>query len=201
MNRNFVIVASGPSAKGFVPPDDVMVICVNQSINFMPRCDHWFTLDPSPANIKTMNDRREGVKYWCAIDGVRRSIPEYVTVLKRVGQSHIRPKTKDAAQWNIYRLQCRLGLDKRKGYISTGNSAWGALGLAYHLGANKVALIGVDASTDAKIDGGYCRTHMEHLPVLFSSAKDQIEMVSCGKMVADGIPNMTIDEGMKWLMS
>lgn len=197
----FVIVASGPSAKGFIPPDDVTVICVNQSIDFIPRCDHWFTLDPSPANIETMKKRVNGVKYWCAFDGNRRGIPEHVNKLKRVSQIHRRPRVNIGAEWNIYRLQCRLGLDTRKGHISTGNSAWGALGLAYHLGAKKVALVGVDASSDKKIDGKYCRTDMDHLPILFSSAKDQIDMVCCGKMKADGIPNMTIDEGMEWLRS
>lgn len=50
MHHRAVIVASGPSAAGFVPPDDVTVIAVNGAISWLERADYWFSLDASAAN-------------------------------------------------------------------------------------------------------------------------------------------------------
>lgn len=55
---NILIVASGSSAKGFVPPDDITVIAVNGVIDWISRCDYWFTLDHSPVNMERMHNPR-----------------------------------------------------------------------------------------------------------------------------------------------
>lgn len=205
MNARFIIAGSGPSLKNFNPPAWASVIAVNQAINYLPRADYWFTLDPSKINLRTMQENKDGVEYYCAVDmgwyngGGKKYIPDHVKILKRVRQVHASPKDKHSPMYNIHRLQARFRIDKRPGYISTGNSAWGALNLAYHLGAVKVLLIGIDANDDLKIDGTKSRTNMHHLPLLFSSAADQIDMVSCGKMKADKIPNKTLEQGLIWL--
>ena len=49
-----IIVADGPSAKGFVPPDGIDIIAVNGAIEWLQRADYWFTLDPSPVNYDRM---------------------------------------------------------------------------------------------------------------------------------------------------
>lgn len=46
-----IIVANGPSAKGFKAPPDVPVIAVNSAVQWLNRWDWFFTLDLSAKNI------------------------------------------------------------------------------------------------------------------------------------------------------
>lgn len=195
-----VIVGSGPSAAGFTPPAGVVVIAVNASIRWLPRADHWFTLDPSPDNIDIMRRKRDGVRYWCACPDDTK-LPAGVNRLVRVADREESPLSMTGPDYWLWRLSCVKGLALNMPNIHTGNSAYGALGLAYHLGAEKVALIGVDATTEPKIDGSNCLTDLSHLPPLFGSAVNQIDFVSCGKMGGYGIKQMTPQEGIEWLLT
>lgn len=201
MSDRFIIVASGPSAKCFNPPDDVTVISVNQSIKFLRRVDHWFTLDCTLVNYRTLLEKRKNVTYWCALDDLNRPLPEHVNKLKRVSQKHEYECYKGSVEYDIKRYSCKLGLDKRQGHISTGNSAYGALNLALHLGAKKVVLIGVDANLKPKLDNTYSKTDLKHLPLLFDSATNDIDFVSCGEMTGNNFKTLKWEEGYKWLMS
>ena len=87
-------------------------------------------------------------------------------------------------------------MNKTQGCINTGNSAWGALGLAWHLGFKDVALIGVDANGEQRCEGGRSQ-NLSHLPMLFTTAVGDFDRLVClGKMQAPGIPNITLEE---WL--
>jgi hypothetical protein len=174
-----IIVASGPSAVGFEPPPDIPVICVNGVIQWISRADYWFALDGTPRNLRRCHVPRPGVKYVVALPKHYRT-PEHVIRYERVA------------------LGNSPGLSTDPKVIHSGNSAFGALGLAYHLGAKKVMLVGVDANTRRRIEGGYSGD-LSHLPSLFESAVGQIEMVCGGGMRAEGIPRISIMEGLKWL--
>ena len=193
---NVVIVASGPSAKGFVPPEGVTVIAVNGAIDWLKRADYWFTLDPSEVNLKRMNQRREGVVYCAAVpDDIQ--LPAHVRRFARVAASGkgVEP-LKNTPSWWFWRWRCVAGLSEIPGAIRTGNSAYGALGLAFHLGARKVLLVGVDASEDERVEGGFCKD-LSHLPMLFASALPQINMVSAGKL--NSVPQLSLKDGLAWL--
>lgn len=192
--RRCIIVASGQSARGFMPPDGVTVISVNGSIEWLARADYWFTLDPSVVNVGRMMIQRPGVQYCAAVpDSV--SLPNGVTRYRRVAAVCAdEPEPHGSPEWWLWRWGAVRGLSTIDGCINTGNSAWGALGLAYHLGFRDVLLVGVDGTDDPRIEGGRCN-NLSHLPLLFESAIGQVRLHSVGKL--GNIPQMRLDE---WLM-
>lgn len=192
-----VIVASGPSAMGFVPPAGAKVIAVNGAIEWVKRVDYFFTLDPSEANMFRLMHQRIGVKYCYAFDHLL-DVPN-AEYYQRISGVPFKNPQANTPQWWCNRWGSVLGLSSHVGQIHTGNSAWGALGLAYHLGAEKVALVGVDASSEARLEGGR-PNNLSHLPILFESALGQIDMVNCGNMHSR-LPAMNHKEGMSWLMN
>src|SRR5690554_412584 len=147
-----VIVASGQSAKGFVPPDNVTVIAVNGAIDWISRADYWFSLDPSPVNMSRALNPKPNVKYHMAVDS-NRSLPGHVVRWVRYSERGDEPE-RNTIDWWLWRWSAVKTLCESRPIIHTGNSAWGALGLAYHLGAKKVALVGVDADINPRIEGG-----------------------------------------------
>jgi hypothetical protein len=187
-----VIVASGPSAKGFVAPDNVTVIAVNGAIEWLNRADYAFTLDPSKVNMARLKNRRPGVKYAVALPPDFRAVKDVVRY-KRVAYRGREPADKSSVDWWFWRLSCVKTLCIKKDSIHTGNSSWGALGLAFHLGFKNVALIGVDGTSDKKVDGGGSG-NLSHLSMLFESALPQINVVSCGML--SSIPQMSFQD---WL--
>jgi hypothetical protein len=191
-----VIVASGPSARGFEPPPDVPVIAVNGAGVWLPRVDYWFSLDASQANrgyLRTAAGR--GAE--CHVAGqpwlLHASCMRVARYWTRVDSLHTydEPTEHGSPEWWMWRLGAVPGICKEQGRIHTGNSAWGALGLAWHLGFRDVALIGVDASTEARVEGG-CSGNLSHLPMLFASALPDMNVVSCGAL--DSIPQMTFKD-------
>lgn len=181
-----IIVASGPSAMDFVPPPDITIIAVNSAIEWLPRADHFFTLDPSPANLARLHKRRNGVRYHAAGSG---GILPGVTSYHRVARQGREPEEKGTPEWWLWRWYAVCGLSENRHEIHSGNSAWGALGVAYHLGFKEVALIGVDATDRPRIEGGK-PDNLSHLPLLFASARRQIDVVSCGQLT--GIPQLSL---------
>jgi len=196
ISDRFVIVGNGPSAAGYTPPDDVTVIAVNGAIDWLPRADYWFTLDPSPENMVRMRERKPNTVYYCANEGNQES-PRGVMRLDRVSQKGGRePFEKDTPEWYLWRWGGMLGLSEDSRKIHSGNSAYGALGLAYHLGAKKVLLVGVDGTQEPKLDGKIPR-NLSHLPILFESAKGQIDFKSIGFLPVNKTEE---EEGKSWLI-
>lgn len=192
-----IIVASGPSARGFVPPDDVPIIAVNGAIDWISRADYWFTLDTSTANLNRVHNPRSGVQY-CAAVPPERHLPPHVRRFDRVGYdwANYPPAPAYTVGWWLRRLSCKPGLSTDPATIHTGNSSYGALGLAYHLGARRVVLVGVDATNDRRVEGGRSR-ELKHLPSLFASALPQVEIVSCGAL--DSVPQARFEDAVAWL--
>lgn len=191
-----IIVASGPSAKHFVPPPNVTVIAVNGVIDWIARADYWFTLDPSKLNMQRMAMPRKGVKY-CAAVPQGYPLPSHVNTYLRVSQQGLEPRQRHTPSWWLWRWGAVVGLNKQAGCINTGNSAYGAVNLAYHLGAKKIMLVGVDASQHPRIEGG-TPNNLSHLPLLFSSLRDELPIVNCGNMQSN-LPKMSIEQGLAWL--
>lgn len=184
-----VIVGSGPSAGDFIPPDDIAVIAVNGAITWLSRADYWFSLDPSADNIRYLSPLRPGIRYAVAWPECRKT-PDEVIRFRRHACRGAEPEMKFTPEWWLWRWSAVRGLATDPGVINSGNSAWGALGLAYHLGFTDVALVGVDGSQAPRVDGSGCPGNLSHLPLLFASALAQINVVSCGGLT--GIPQLTL---------
>ncbi|WP_241522221.1 hypothetical protein [Chimaeribacter californicus] len=185
-----IIVASGPSAEKFVPPRGVPIIAVNGAIDWLSRATYFFTLDPSVLNMRRLLARRRDVRYFSA--GI--TAPG-VHELERISYRAAEPRVKGSAEWWLWRWSAKRGLSEDPTKIHNGNSAWGALGLAYHLGFKNVALVGVDATQEARYHSGGRPNNLSHLPILFYSALPQINVVSCGKL--NSIPQMSIQQWLK----
>lgn len=187
-----IIVGSGPSARGFEPPDGVTIIAVNGAIEWLSRADYFFTLDPSAANLCRLRNPVPGVHY-CAAIPKNIPLPAHIERLVRVSERGREPGCRGSPQWWLWRWSAMMTLSELSGHIHSGNSAWGALGLAYHFGFTDVALVGVDGTDDPRIEGGHPR-NLSHLPLLFASALHQINVVSCGCLT--GVPQRTLED---WL--
>ena len=188
-----IIVADGPSAKGFIPPAGVKVFAVKGAIDWLPRADYWFSLDPNERSMRMMQNRRAGVENYCACDR-RDRIPDGVHRMVRVSQRGVQPSVHGTPEWWLWRWQAVRGLCRVSGHIHTGNSAWGALGLAYHKGFRDVLLVGVDADSAPRHSDGKQPRNLSHLPLLFRSALPQVRLYTVGHMV--GIKTTTVEE---WL--
>lgn len=187
-----VIVASGPSAEGFTPPDDLPVIAVNGAIDWLPRADYWFSLDASFENRRRFKHKRPGVAYHVAGQPWRDRIPHNAGYW--FGANYWQ-RVERGAEWHphpgIRQQSAILGICKTPGCIHTGNSAWGALGLAWHLGFRDVALVGVDADNSERVEGGLSGD-LSHLPLLFGSALPDMRVTSCGALT--GIPQLPFED-------
>lgn len=172
-------------------PEGVKTIAVNSALYHYKGVDFWFTLDPSPSNIEIMKSRFFGVAYYAAVPDDFRPVSEHVRHLRRVtGQGHGRYLTKG-------------GLSHDKRAINTGNSAWGALQLAVHMGATEIALFGIDGHGDYHYGGS--PRNLTMMPELFASAVDElgernIRVVNgSASSTVDCFPRMAPREALQWL--
>lgn len=173
-----LIVAGGPSAgplTGITVPAGVHIIAVNGAADWLPRFDSWITVDPCREIRARMRNPRPGATYYAAVPSDY-GTPDAACIDHREppepGIVWLRRLT------GFGPLGARAGLSADPSAIHTGNSAYGALGLAVHMGARRVVLAGVDGDGRRRIDGGYPRD-LGHLPELFASASDELEWRSC----------------------
>jgi hypothetical protein len=143
-----------------------------------------------------MAEPAEGVRYFAAVSkryGSRSRGPHpdrdlrpfpHVTYLRRVESEH----RADA------RTRMSTGLSKNPNEIHTGNSAYGALGLAFHMRPTRIALLGVDGKGDGyfydvpgEASAPGCLTH---LPRLFRSALADLQ--SRKVQVVNGSPDSIV---------
>lgn len=171
--KNIIIVGSGPSIKNFKPMPNWKTIAVNNSISlrgFNP--NYWFTLDPSQANRNLMMNKVPRCYYYAAVP------PEYGSPnapiklfrLRPPGRIHYLERVADTNN----KLGINYGLSDDTCQINTGNSAYGALGLAYLMNAKNIILIGVDGTNEPKFYGKKCND-LSHMSDLFASAIPQLE--------------------------
>jgi hypothetical protein len=197
------IVANGPSLRRVQIPrmPGVLVIAVNGAIEWCDAADWFFSLDPSRYVRGLVNRPRPGVRYFMAVPedygtpsakspAHRVTRLSHVTYLRRVTGNGVRGS--------------RLGLSEDPAAISTGNSAYGALGLAYHQRPEKIALFGVDATARGYAYApGRPRWSLAHLPELFASALPQlrgIEVINGSpRSLVNCFPRVTPEEALAWL--
>lgn len=192
-----VVVGSGPSLRDIAPNEilrcGAVVIAVNGAIDWLGAADYWFTLDPSQVNVVRMRNPVEGCQYMaCGPNHAR--FPSHVKRLNRV----------TGELWG--RARAPGGLSEDQTCINTGNSGFGGLGLAYHMRARKVALLGVDGRQERRVDGGMPRS-LSHLHDLFESAAGQLQ--ASGVTVVNGSPDSEVTcfprmgprEAIQWLRS
>lgn len=190
-----VIVASGPSAAGFQPPDGLPVIAVNGAVSWLSRADYWFSLDASAANQEWLRMAlHRGID--CHVAGWKWRLCREARNARRWERidslgTYRAPIPQGSPEWWLWRLGAVLGICKEPGRIHTGNSAWGALGLAWHLGFRDVALVGVDGCNGSRVEGG-TPGNLSHLPLLFASAAPDMRVTSCGALT--GIPRQPFGE-------
>lgn len=202
-----LIVATGPSAAGVDLSDiprRVHVIVVNDAITWCPIVDSFFTLDPSDHVRGLLADRRDGVRYYMAVPD------DYGTPDARIVSHRPAPEIDVHFLRRIegdgaYRAAAGLSVDPAG--VHTGNSAYGALGLAFHMGARRVAFVGLDGTTDRyAYRDGRPRTDFDHLPGLFASAVPQLE--AAGVAVRNGSPESRVtcwprvegDAAVRWVL-
>ncbi len=204
-----LIVGSGPSVQD-VPlrrfrvaaEAGVHIIGVNGAIRFLPSIHSWFTCDPGPRMRPLMRRLRPGVAYYAAV-------PDDYGSANAHFSTHRAP-----AERGITFLR-RLPRDSNRGYrlsddptmIRTGNSAYGALGLAYLKRASRIAIVGVDGNRQRYAyhstgpNGGFL-----HLPRLFKAAVPQMRArgvsVKMGnkKSKVTCFPMLDPVEAIDWLM-
>jgi hypothetical protein len=123
-----------------------------------------------------------------------------VTVYHRISRQGIEPSHKYSPQWWAWRWSAVFGMPERSDQIHSGNSAWGAIQAAYHLGARRVVLVGVDATQDAKPDGS-APNNLSHLPMLIRSAQGMLEIRRLAAGVASQIdvPEIKAAEVAEWI--
>lgn len=171
LNCKIIIVGSSQEALKFKPIDGYEVIAVNQAIDITrEHTDYWFTLDPSPSNQKIMREQPYDCYYTAAVPDefgdpdaiiscMRNKRPDNVHYFERIAGNGF--------------LSSHYGLCEDQNQIATGNSAYGALNLAYHLGASEIILLGISGDQSPKFDGTYSKC-LSHLPDLFESAIHQL---------------------------
>lgn len=205
-----VIVASGPSLRGFnlavlrdLQQDaGVYVIAVNGASTAVPFADAWFTLDPH--HLKDRLTPIAGGLWYAAIPD------DFGTVYARIAD-HRAPPPKQVTY--LHRLVgngpllSKMGLSEDPACIYTGNSAYGALGVAYHMRPKRVLMLGVDGTRGYFYNTNGISGDLAHLPPLFESATWQLQ--DRGITVINGSPNsivtcfprMTPDEGIRELLN
>lgn len=185
------ILASGPSLRG-IDPDQIAraraagvhVIAINASLAWFPEVDSWFTLDPDARMLPFMTAARPGVARFVAVPGdygTRRARVAYHRIAPPRGITYLHRLSGNGPFSALYELS------EKDDAINTGNSAYGGLGLAYHMAPARLGLFGVDASNERYAFGrGRPKLSLKHMPDLFASALPQLE--ARGIEVVNGSP-------------
>lgn len=204
-----VIIASGPSLRraDLTVPDHVTTIAVNGALPHV-RADFWFTLDTSKENralMRTAVTRTETVFYAAVRDnfGDPETTPRHLRAKPEERVRYLQKFTGDGAKGSL------RGLSEDPSGIHAGNSAYGALGLAYLMGAKRIALLGVDGAARSGYAWNEVRQprDLQHLPWLFSTAAEQLRargvrvVVGSPRSSVKCWPRMKPEEAIAWASS
>lgn len=190
---NVIILGSGPSMTQLdldvlldAQRKGAYVITVNDAGYTYVSADAWFTLDPH--NLAERLPPIRGQRWIAAIpdnfgtpsnpfQNCQGPCPAQVLYLNRlVGHGPL------GSKW---------GLCEDPGAIYTGNSAYGALGVAYLMKAKRIALLGVDGTSGYFYNATAPSGNLSHLPQLFESAKPQLD--ARGTKVFNGSPYSVVE--------
>lgn len=208
VNSNIIIVGSGKSLTGF----DFnrlrglgTIITVNDTGRYIPFADMWFTLDPWGLNGPQLPPNFAGKMF--------AAVPEdYGTARAQVAEHRVTP---DPRITFLHRLRShnkvgvssetafKRGLSDDTSCISTGNSGYGALNLAYHFRPKKILMLGIDGTVGYHYQNGKSNRPLTYLPDMFESAKAQldaagIELINGSvNSAVTAYPRFTVAEGIK----
>lgn len=200
-----LIVACGPSADGIEPAEiaetGAFVIAVNHAILRVP-AQAFFTCDPGDKVRVLFKKRVPGVQYFAAV-------PEDYGTPRAKTHAHREPRDEGVVYlrrltghgpWSHLR-----GLSEEPDAIHTGNSAYGALGLAYSMGARRIAFLGLDGNSGYGFGLKGSPGDLSHLPEIFKTAVPQlkrrgIEVFNGSKHSAiTCFPRGTPQEALQWI--
>lgn len=183
------IVGTGPSVANQKIEGD-RIIAINSALEIV-KPTHWFSLDTTIPD-KIYNVRMPGVTYMVAFPDWKKA-PPGVHRYRRIEGNHARPydlTANNPAQYWMWRWSAMEGLSEHPDCVHTGNSAYGALNIAYHWRPKKIILYGIDASIEERVTGGYPNV-LEHLPLLFASALPQLKKAGIQVYNASPISKVT----------
>ncbi len=194
------IVATGPSFDDIplaLIDSRVFIIAVKGAIFHMPRANAWMTVDANNrcrAKQMAQHNRKFGTQYYAAVPWDYGQ-PNALRVWHR--------KPPEPGIHYLERIE-GVGLAEDPRQIITGNSAYAALGLAYHMGFRKIGLFGVDATQDlyGTGHGGRPRGDLNKLHDLFADAIPQLqargmEVKNAGRLRT--WPTEAAKEVIRWL--
>lgn len=153
------------------------VICVNNSYKSVPFFNSWFTLDPHGLSTGQLPKNYQG-KLYCAVPQdfgtpTAKSLPHRVIAPKNVTYLHrlISHNDPTISSESAY----VLGLSDDKRCISTGNSGYGALNLAYHMEPRKILILGMDGDLGYFYSDKECNRPLRFLPQMMESTIEQLQ--------------------------
>lgn len=112
------------------------IIAVNGGIEIYSNSNYWVTIDPSLVNYDRMKKKNPNTKYYCGV-------PEDYGTPDALSKSHRKPILSHVHY--LRREHTSLnGLSEDPTTLSTGNSGFAALNLAYLMGAKKILFLGLD---------------------------------------------------------
>jgi len=192
VKKSIAIVADGPSAMALryiTIPQNIYVIGVNHASIWLPRCDAYITCFPDHRQRFLMNNQRQGVRYFAAVP------PSYGSVFSK-GDLY-GPRERNVTFFTRSEHIYGMSVDPEK--INGGNSAWAALGLAYHMKAERVGLFGVDGNNKVRVSGG--KPCLPDLQDIFSSYDGKAEIIN-GSMNSSVkcFPQATATVALEWLL-
>lgn len=214
------IIAGGDSLRGVdlspLRRPDIATIAVNDAI-LHTHADYWITVDPNPAaNKPLVVHQRPNTTYFAAVpegygwennpdSNFRFPARADVTYLHRI------------VPFNGFSYNYALAEDPSQ--IRTGDSSYGALGLAYHLRPSRIVIFGWDGGgrrhwfdtkpTDVPFDTGTpaCATYLSYLPVIARAALPQLKarniQIRTGSLVSriDAFDKLSPEAAIAWLLS
>lgn len=182
VHETVIIVASGKSLSGFnfnKLRGMGHIIAVNGSGDSVPFGDSWFTLDPWGVGPRGEQlPKKFAGRLYAAVPedfgtpnaqavNHRVSANPEVTYLHRLRQHNMVGVSSETA--------FKLGLSEDSSCISTGNSGYGALNLAYHLRPKKIILLGIDGTLGYHYTNQKTNRPLTYLPKMFESTMAQME--------------------------
>jgi len=197
LSDRVLIVAGGPSLRELdlnILRDpafgQINIIAINRAIDWLPRVTSFFSVDPNAWLYAKLTEGglRPGVAYYLAVPN------DYGTPTARMVDHRVTP-----ISGIIYLrrflgpgpLSAKYGLTLASRGVNTGNSCYGALGLAYHMLPKKIAILGLDGTRAAYAYGpGAPSGSLQHLPRLFASATFDLERKKI--QVVNGSPGSLI---------
>lgn len=180
-----VVIGGGRSLSGFnfgvLANQDCYIIVVNDVGNLVPFADAWFTLDPwGLYGPQLPSDKFKGKLYAAVPDN-------FGTPEARLRVHRIMPKAKITY---LKRVPNPGGLSEDTSVIYTGNSGFGAFGMAYHMRPKKVLLLGIDGDVGYFYTKKKTNKNLAHLPKVFNDSVHQLRENNI--QVINGSPNSAV---------